>query len=168
VIGWGADTSSDTLRGSARDVRLAAVGTRRSNDPCGRRRHRRYAVPCVARLLSRELGRSASAAQGALARSVLVTQGQITEAGYTEQANNYAVMSSTARATAAGELTIAAIVAIVAITSAIIALLFTVSVARAAATAASLASGAISSCSALEASLRRSNHAPANAFWPPK
>jgi len=48
-----------------------------------------------------------SASQGALARSVLVTQGQITEAGYTEQANSYAVMSSAARATAAGELTIA-------------------------------------------------------------
>ncbi len=48
-----------------------------------------------------------SAAQGALARSVLVTQGQITEAGYTEQANSYDVMSKAARSTAAGELMIA-------------------------------------------------------------
>ena len=47
-----------------------------------------------------------SASQGALARATLVSQGQITEAGYTEQANSYATMSAAARATAAGEVTI--------------------------------------------------------------
>ncbi len=44
--------------------------------------------------------------QGALARSVLVTQGSMQEAGYTEQANSYATMSAAARAAAAGEVTI--------------------------------------------------------------
>lgn len=44
-----------------------------------------------------------SASQGAIARATLVTQGQITEAGYEEQANSYAVMAAAARTTAAGE-----------------------------------------------------------------
>lgn len=47
-----------------------------------------------------------SAAQGALAKSVMVSQGQITEAGYEEQAKSYGVMSAAARATAAGEVSI--------------------------------------------------------------
>src|SRR5271166_1253217 len=47
-----------------------------------------------------------SAAQGALAHSVLVSQGQIAQAGYEEQANSYAVMSAAANAAAAGEVTI--------------------------------------------------------------
>jgi hypothetical protein len=47
-----------------------------------------------------------SASQGALARSVLVTQGSMQEQGYEEQANSYGVMSAAARATAAGEVTI--------------------------------------------------------------
>ena len=38
-----------------------------------------------------------SASQGALAKSVLVTQGQMTEAGYTEQANSYGAMSAAAK-----------------------------------------------------------------------
>ena len=48
-----------------------------------------------------------SASQGALAKSVLVTQGQMTEAGYTEQANTYATMSAAAKTAAAGEVQIA-------------------------------------------------------------
>ena len=47
-----------------------------------------------------------SASQGALAKAVLVTQGSMQEAGYTEQANSYATMSAAARAAAAGEVTI--------------------------------------------------------------
>lgn len=49
---------------------------------------------------------ASSASQGALARGVLVTQGNMQEAGYEEQANSYATMSAAARATAAGEVTI--------------------------------------------------------------
>lgn len=48
-----------------------------------------------------------SAAQGALAKSVLQQQGAITEAGYQEQSDSYTLMASTARTTAAGEDTIA-------------------------------------------------------------
>jgi hypothetical protein len=44
-----------------------------------------------------------SASQGALAVGTLKTQGQITEAGYNEQAASYGIMASTANATAAGE-----------------------------------------------------------------
>jgi hypothetical protein len=44
-----------------------------------------------------------SASQGALARATLVTQGQIVEAGFEEQAKSFAVMSAAARQTAAGE-----------------------------------------------------------------
>lgn len=47
-----------------------------------------------------------SAMQGALARSVLVSQGQITEAGFEDQAKSYGVMSAAARQTAAGEVEI--------------------------------------------------------------
>lgn len=43
-----------------------------------------------------------SASQGALAKEVIGQQGQITEAGYQEQATSYGIMSSTARQ-AAGE-----------------------------------------------------------------
>jgi hypothetical protein len=48
-----------------------------------------------------------SAAQGALARGVLVSNGQIKEAGFVEQAKSYGVMSAAARTTAAGEVSIA-------------------------------------------------------------
>jgi hypothetical protein len=48
-----------------------------------------------------------SASQGALAQSVLVTQGQMQQAGYEEQAQSYGIMSAAAKATAAGEVTIA-------------------------------------------------------------
>jgi hypothetical protein len=48
-----------------------------------------------------------SASQGALARAALVTNGQMTEAGYTEQAASYGVMKNAANATAAGEVSIA-------------------------------------------------------------
>lgn len=44
-----------------------------------------------------------SARQSALTKSALGMQGLITEAGYKEQADSYALMSSTARTTAAGE-----------------------------------------------------------------
>lgn len=44
-----------------------------------------------------------SASQGALSKAVLGQQGLITEAGYTEQAQSYNLMASTARTTAAGE-----------------------------------------------------------------
>jgi hypothetical protein len=44
-----------------------------------------------------------SAAQGALAKTVLAEQGQITEAGYAEQAASYDVMSAAAKQAAAGE-----------------------------------------------------------------
>lgn len=50
---------------------------------------------------------ASSASQGSLARSVLTTQGQITEAGYDEQAKSYETMSAAGRATAAGERSIA-------------------------------------------------------------
>lgn len=48
-----------------------------------------------------------SASQGSLARSVLGAQGQITEAGFEEQAKSYETMSAAGRATAAGEFGIA-------------------------------------------------------------
>lgn len=47
-----------------------------------------------------------SAQQGALAQGVLVTQGQMQEAGYEEQAQSYAVMQSAAQQTASTETTI--------------------------------------------------------------
>ena len=49
---------------------------------------------------------ASSASQGALAKGVLVTQGQMQQAGYEEQANSYGVMSAAAKATAAGEVKI--------------------------------------------------------------
>jgi hypothetical protein len=64
--------------------------------------------------------------------------------------------------------TIATISEIAAITMAIVALLFAVSAARAAAHAASLALRAMSSCSELETSLRRSSQAVAKAASAPK
>lgn len=48
-----------------------------------------------------------SASQGALTKAVLGQQGLITEAGFTEQANSFNLMASTARTTAAGEESIA-------------------------------------------------------------
>ena len=48
-----------------------------------------------------------SARQGAIAHQVLAKQGEITEAGYEEQAKSYDVMSSAARMAAAGEMDIA-------------------------------------------------------------
>lgn len=48
-----------------------------------------------------------SASQGALARHVLISQGQITEAGYEEQAKSYDTMAATGRATAFSEFGIA-------------------------------------------------------------
>ena len=48
-----------------------------------------------------------SASQGALAKHVLERQGQITEAGYEEQAQSYTTLATAARATAAGEENIA-------------------------------------------------------------
>jgi hypothetical protein len=44
-----------------------------------------------------------SASQGALAKGVLAQQGQITEAGYTEQAQSFTTMANVGRATAASE-----------------------------------------------------------------
>lgn len=48
-----------------------------------------------------------SASQGALARGVLLQQGQITEAGYEQQAKSYDTMSAASRAAAASEFGIA-------------------------------------------------------------
>lgn len=48
-----------------------------------------------------------SARQGALAKQVIGQQGQITEAGYQEQANSYGIMSSTAKQAAGEEMEIA-------------------------------------------------------------
>jgi hypothetical protein len=48
-----------------------------------------------------------SASQGALTKAVLGQQGLITEAGYQEQADSFAVMSSAARTAAAGEFGVA-------------------------------------------------------------
>jgi hypothetical protein len=46
---------------------------------------------------------SSSAAQGTLAKNVLVTQGQMTEEGYEEQAASYATMTAAAKQSAATE-----------------------------------------------------------------
>ena len=48
-----------------------------------------------------------SASQGALAKNVLAQQGQITEAGYEEQAQSYDTMSAAAKMAASGETSIA-------------------------------------------------------------
>ena len=48
-----------------------------------------------------------SASQGALTSAVMGQQGLITEAGYKEQADSYALMSGAARMAAAGEFDIA-------------------------------------------------------------